>query len=81
MLLDEHADIDAVITDFTMPRMSGAQLANEVRSLRPQLPVLLITGFASDDIDAALPQLLKPFRQDELADALKRLLTQRSRCC
>ena len=37
--------------------------------------ILLITGFAGEDLDQALPQLLKPFRQEDLAEAMERLLS------
>ncbi|HEU4652106.1 MAG TPA: response regulator [Croceibacterium sp.] len=72
-LLDEHPDIDAVVTDFTMPQINGAQLARLVGERRTAMPVLLITGFASEALDPALPQLLKPFRHDELAEAIEQL--------
>ena len=73
-LLAQHPDIDAVVTDFTMPHMNGAQLAQAMRERHPAVPVLLITGFAKESLDADLPHLLKPFRHDELSDALERLL-------
>ena len=73
-LLAQHPDIDAVVTDFTMPHMNGAQLAQAMRERHPGVPVLLITGFAKESLDADLPHLLKPFRHDELSDALERLL-------
>lgn len=72
--LDENPAIAAVVTDFTMPQMDGAQLARRLRQERSDLPVLVITGFVRDDLDTELPQLLKPFRQDDLAEALGRLL-------
>jgi PAS domain S-box-containing protein len=72
--LEENPQIDAVVTDFTMPKMNGAQLAQLIRRQRADLPVLVITGFASEDLDIALPQLLKPFRQDDLATAMENLL-------
>jgi signal transduction histidine kinase len=75
-LLDEHPDIDAVVTDFTMPQMNGAQLARLVRERNDRLPVLLITGFASEALDPAMPQLLKPFRHEELEDAIEHLLAR-----
>lgn len=69
-LLDEHPHIEAVVTDFTMPRMNGAQLARLIRERHGEIPILLVTGYASGDLDLALPQLTKPFRQAELAEAL-----------
>lgn len=75
-LLREGLDVAVLITDYAMPGMSGLQLADEAMQLRPALPVLMITGFASlnDHSVIKLPRLSKPFRQIELADALADLL-------
>ena len=37
---------DLVITDMTMPRMTGAELAKELMQIRPDIPVILCTGFS-----------------------------------
>ncbi|MET0251757.1 MAG: ATP-binding protein, partial [Novosphingobium sp.] len=65
--------VDAVITDYMMPRMNGAELADRLGEKRPGLPVLVVTGYAGGDLQLALPQLAKPFRQADLAIALERL--------
>jgi PAS domain S-box-containing protein len=68
--------VDLMITDFAMPGMNGAQLAEAVRKLRPDLPILLATGYAEmpkgTTID--LPRLGKPYSQAELAREIGRLL-------
>ncbi len=62
---------DLVMTDYKMPGMDGAELAARLRTEAPNLPVMLITGFASnDDAAAGLPRLTKPFGQGELAQAV-----------
>jgi PAS domain S-box-containing protein len=66
-----HADV--VITDYMMPRMNGAEFASRLRELRPQMPVLVITGYAGGDLNLGLPQLAKPFRQADIASAIERL--------
>ena len=43
---------DLVITDMTMPNMTGVQLAKEIRRVRPTMPIVICTGF-SDQIDEA----------------------------
>ena len=54
-----------------MPGMDGAEFAGRLREIAPDLPVLLITGFAgNDDAAAGLPRLTKPFGQAELAQAI-----------
>lgn len=67
---------DALITDYAMPGMTGADLAREVRALRPETPVLMITGYASltDVQTEGLPRLAKPFRQTDLAAAVAEVL-------
>ena len=70
-------DIDAVIADFAMPRMNGAELARQLRALRPDLPVLFMTGFAElgalDDVPEDFV-LQKPIAESELVARLDRLL-------
>jgi PAS domain S-box-containing protein len=65
-------DIDIVITDQAMPLMTGTQLADAIRAERRDLPIILATGFAELPPDAGrdLLKLDKPFRQEELAQAI-----------
>ncbi len=69
--LREGGRVDGLVTDFAMPGMDGGRLAAEARRARPDLPVLLVTGYthAADAVDD-LPRLQKPFRQAELAGAV-----------
>lgn len=62
----EHVDL--MITDFSMPRMNGAQLAKAARDLRPNLPIILATGYAELPADSGidLPRLGKPYDQKQL---------------
>ena len=69
-VLGRHPEIDTVVADFTMPQMNGAQLVWRIHKQRGEIPILLVTGYASGDLDLALPPLTKPFRQSELAEAL-----------
>ncbi len=73
-------EVDLVITDLTMPHLTGLQLASEITSLRPDLPVILITG-VNDKPDWKLGPhqivsavLHKPFNQAALCDTVERLL-------
>jgi CheY-like chemotaxis protein len=62
-------EVDLVITDYSMPGTSGAQLATMIHSERPDLPIILATGYAElpEGSKSDLPRLAKPFTQDDLA--------------
>jgi len=72
---DPHA-CDLVITDLTMPKLKGTELAAQLWQIRPDLPVVLCTGFnaSSAGAGAALParlrHLAKPFTVEALAIAV-----------
>jgi CheY-like chemotaxis protein len=67
---------DLVITDYAMPGMTGADLAVQLRSRAPNLPILLATGYAELEGRQAvdLPRLAKPYTQSQLAHEIARLL-------
>ncbi len=71
---------DVVISDLTMPDMTGAQLALEMRRVRANVPVILSTGYL-DRLDAeaaralhARELLIKPYTTEDLATAVRRAL-------
>ncbi len=66
--------IDAVVSDYMMPRMNGTEVAERIRERHPQMPILIVTGYAGGDLDVPLPQLAKPFRQIDIALAIDRLI-------
>ncbi|HEY0220100.1 MAG TPA: ATP-binding protein [Afipia sp.] len=70
-ILQERSDIDLVITDQAMPVMTGSQLAEAIHAQRPNLPIILATGYAELPAGVALPKLAKPFLQDDLAQAVR----------
>ena len=78
--LVESQVVDAVLIDLTMPNMSGADVVAALRKRRPNLPVILCSGYDRDgrgpvQADAFLP---KPFRIDALERTLAKLLPLRS---
>lgn len=79
-LLQHVDDIALLVSDTVMPGgIGGRELARRARALRPQLPILLVTGYASeatptDELPADVPTLRKPFDQATLAAALATLL-------
>jgi signal transduction histidine kinase/CheY-like chemotaxis protein len=71
---------DLVITDQTMPRLTGLELARKILSIRPGLPIILCTGF-SEIIDAKVAQAagirrfqMKPFSLREMAETIRSAL-------
>jgi len=70
--LDEYV-VDLVITDYAMPLMTGLQLADQINACRPELGVVLATGYAELPPGAGegLPRLAKPYSQAELARILR----------
>ncbi len=68
--------IDLVVTDQAMPHMTGAQLAELIRAERPDLPIILTSGYAElpPGTEVNLPKLDKPFQLDDLARAVARAM-------
>jgi PAS domain S-box-containing protein len=68
-ILREVERIDLMITDYSMPKMNGMELATSARELRPDLPILLATGYADLPSGPAidLPRIDKPYHQERLA--------------
>ncbi len=74
--------VDAVVTDLTMPKVNGLEVLRASQRLDPSRPVILMTGFGG--VDSALQAfevgayqyLLKPFRIEALAAALRNALAR-----
>jgi PAS domain S-box-containing protein len=80
-IIRREPGIDLVITDQAMPNMTGSDLAAAIRAEKPELPVILATGFAElpPGADESLPKLSKPFRQHQLADVIAMTMEPRAR--
>jgi PAS domain S-box-containing protein len=71
---------DLVITDFTMPEMTGMELAAELLRIRCDIPIILSTGFTSAEIRETAKTMgigevmMKPFILQELAETVRRIL-------
>ena len=73
---------DLVITDQTMPELTGLRLAEEIMAVRPDIPVILCTGF-SHLVDAATARragikafVMKPLTKSELARTIRKVLDE-----
>jgi len=74
-ILERDPGVRLMVADFAMPRMTGAELSDRARALRPDLPILIVTGYAElTTLAADIPVLHKPFRQGDLADQVATLL-------
>jgi signal transduction histidine kinase/CheY-like chemotaxis protein len=75
-VLKSGKPIDLLITDYAMPGMTGVQLAEAARKLKPDLPILLATGYADLPARAKveLPRLSKPYQQNQLAERITSLV-------
>ena len=67
--------IDLILTDQVMPEITGLQLANAVHAIRPDIPIVLASGFA--DIGTPVPshihRMTKPYSRKQLETALNAL--------
>jgi CheY-like chemotaxis protein len=73
---------DAVITDETMPELTGTELARDLRKLRPDIPIVLMSGYAGTQLVNRAAKLgvteimRKPLVRREIAESLERALAR-----
>ncbi len=78
----DPAAYEAVVTDLSMPSMSGIEFAAHVLRLRPEVPVVMTSGYVrAKDRESVMKTgvrdlLLKPNTVEELGDVLHRLMLQ-----
>jgi two-component system cell cycle response regulator CpdR len=70
---------DLVITDFLMPKLNGIKFVEQLLSLQPRIPIILITGYLSalsstPIVDKVAEVLAKPFDLNVLRSTVRRLL-------
>jgi CheY-like chemotaxis protein len=81
LLGEDPERFSALLLDLTMPRMSGAQVLERVRSKAPGVPVVICTGFGrremSERLGRSMPELVlhKPFRLEHLRQVMQRALS------
>jgi CheY-like chemotaxis protein len=86
-LFREHASrLTCVVLDVTMPGMTGTVVAQEIRRLSPDLPLVLMSGYTREEVVSVLSGMLqieflpKPFSLSEMRDTLRQVLShQQSR--
>jgi CheY-like chemotaxis protein len=78
----EPQRFDAVLSDETMPQLSGSQMAQQMRRIRPDIPIILMSGYVGPNIAALARQanvnelLAKPLVSRDIARALARLFAK-----
>lgn len=76
----EDLDPDVLITDVLMPGMSGLELARKIKTIKPELPIILMSdnpAYAVNGYDVGVSGfLLKPLMRDKVHETLKRLLRE-----
>ncbi|MDP8216087.1 MAG: response regulator [Candidatus Kaelpia imicola] len=79
----KDGDFDLVITDIKMPGLSGLEVLKKAREIDPELPVIIMTGFASLETaieavrDGAYEYMTKPFDMDKFLNVVTRAVKQR----
>jgi PAS domain S-box-containing protein len=73
---------DLVVSDMAMPHTTGVQLAEELRSIRPELPIIICTGY-SERLDAEKAKslgvngfLMKPVKKTDMAGMIRKILDE-----
>ncbi len=73
-------DFDLIITDMSMPRMTGDQLASKILSIRPDIPIVICTGF-SENVNEEMAKaigikgfLMKPVVKSDMAEMVRKVL-------
>lgn len=78
--LVRESDLDLLITDMKMPGMSGMELLDEAKKLKPEIPVILMTAYGTIEMAVeamkkhAFDYITKPFKNEELKLTVKKAL-------
>jgi CheY-like chemotaxis protein len=76
LLKSKDTAFDVLITDYAMPRQSGTEVVRLARQARPNLPAVIVTGYADAEEIGGRPTdvglLMKPFTLAELSGAVHR---------
>jgi CheY-like chemotaxis protein len=75
----DPAGFDLIITDYTMPKLTGVDLSFAIRRIRPDIPIILCTGFSEKVTETVAGELgveliMKPFGMEQLAELVRKVL-------
>lgn len=85
IMLHGKEKVDVVLTDVIMPGMNGSELAEAIRQIRPQLPVIFMSGYTDDQLEGHrvlredVVLIEKPFTAERLATQLHTVLAESDR--
>lgn len=74
---ENHASIDLILTDKSMPQLNGIELTQKVRETNKDIPILILTGFASNEEDQIFEDigvtkaLFKPLSMRDLIEEIE----------
>ena len=78
-------NIDLVITDMTMPKMTGKELSTKIKKIKPEIPVIICTGF-SDKLDEKEAKktgidgfINKPVTGSEFSQIIRKVLDKKKK--
>ena len=80
MFKNRPDQFDLVITDMTMPNLTGDRLTRQIMRIRPGIPVILCTGFSEQIGEESAKEIgirefvLKPLVMDKLATTVRKVL-------
>jgi two-component system, cell cycle sensor histidine kinase and response regulator CckA len=80
LALASETPVDAVLTDLAMPELGGRELARRLQEIRPDVPVVFMSGYTDDDVmrrgllDQGVPFLEKPLSPEMLMRTMRKLL-------
>jgi CheY-like chemotaxis protein len=79
----DHQVIDLIISDVVMPELGGRELGSRLAALRPDLPILYMSGYTGDDViqrgllEPGVPFRQKPFTAEGLIRTVREMLDGR----
>jgi len=80
----QQKEFDLIITDLKMPGMNGFEVLNAVKILQPDVPVIMITGYATVETaveamkSGTVDYITKPFAPDQILEKVQRALEQKT---
>ncbi|HKD08086.1 MAG TPA: response regulator [Bryobacteraceae bacterium] len=82
-ILNNHPDIDLLLTDVVSPGMSGPMIADEIAAIKPDIRVLFMSGYDNTQVvqryivEKGYSLLSKPFHREELVERIGDLLREK----